>query len=449
MSHNAPAVDAALKRFEGLYPEKIGLSLGRITKGLETLGRPQDRLPPVIHVAGTNGKGSTCAYLRAMAEAAGLKVHVFISPHLVRFNERIRLAGQLIDDNALIDVLDRTHKALEGQEITHFEATTAAALLAFSETPADLLIFEVGLGGRFDATNVIDQPLLSVITPVDYDHKQFLGTDLAKIAGEKAGIIKQNRPVVSAIQARVCGEVIEAEANRMGAPLKVLSLDDLQRVPQNIALPGAHQRQNAALAGLAMRSLESIDISDAAISTGAAEASWPARMQRLGPGPVTDLTEAEVWLDGGHNPHAANALAKLLKSWGGKTVLVSAMMASKDHTGFFHAFQGAVEAVHTCPNAPGHAGAPPQDLADYAARVLPSATAHDTFQNAMKAAAAMQPDRILICGSLYLAAMFCTGIMKSPPKRLKKHHTRAWAPPSGSPDLARGAVLRAFHRHLS
>ncbi|MEO1643464.1 MAG: folylpolyglutamate synthase/dihydrofolate synthase family protein [Pseudomonadota bacterium] len=403
MSHNAPAVDDALKPFEDLYPEAIELSLGRIKAALEALGRPQDRLPPVIHVAGTNGKGSTCAYLRAMAEAAGLCVHVFSSPHLVRFNERIRISGRLIEDDALIDVLDRTHAALEGREITHFEATTAAALLAFSETPADLLILEVGLGGRFDATNVIDQPLLSVITPVDYDHKQFLGTDLAKIAGEKAGIIKSRRPVVSAIQARVCGEVIEAEATRHGAPLQVLSLEDLERVPAEVALPGAHQRHNAALAGLAMRSLEGFDIPDDAIISGAKNASWPARMQRLSRGPVTAMAEAEVWLDGGHNPHAGTALATLLKDWGGRTVLVSAMMASKDHTGFFNAFHGAVEAVHTCPNAPGHAGATPQDLADYAARVLPEATAHESFESAMKGAAEMAPDRILICGSLYLA----------------------------------------------
>ncbi|MEL7230978.1 MAG: folylpolyglutamate synthase/dihydrofolate synthase family protein [Pseudomonadota bacterium] len=403
MSHNAPAVDAALKRFEGLYPETIELSLGRIESALEALGRPQDRLPPIIHVAGTNGKGSTCAYLRAMAEAAGLSVHVFTSPHLVRFNERIRISGHLIEDDALIDVLDRTHTALEGQEITHFEATTAAALLAFSETPADLLILEVGLGGRFDATNVIDQPLLTVIAPVDYDHKQFLGTDLAKIASEKAGIIKPRRPVVSAIQARVCGEVIEAEAARQNAALQVLSLDDLERVPAQVALPGAHQRHNAALAGLAMRRLEGFEIQDDAILSGAKTASWPARMQRLGHGPVTAMTQAEVWLDGGHNPHAGTALSTLLKQWGGRTVLVSAMMASKDHTGFFNAFQGAVEAVHTCPNSPGHAGATPQDLADYAGRVLPAAMAHESFDAAMKAAAEIKPDRILICGSLYFA----------------------------------------------
>ncbi len=210
MTGDSAALAAALKRFEGLYPDVIHLSLGRVEAALEALGRPQDRLPPVIHVAGTNGKGSTSAFMRAMAEAAGLKVHVFTSPHLVRFNERIRLAGEIVDDERLIAWLDRTYEALTGQEITHFEATTATAFLAFSEVPADLLILEVGLGGRYDATNVIDKPALCVITPVDFDHKAFLGSDIRKIAGEKAGIIRPGRPVLSAIQRKVCDEVITA-----------------------------------------------------------------------------------------------------------------------------------------------------------------------------------------------------------------------------------------------
>lgn len=404
MSANAAAVDAALKRFAGLYPETIELSLGRIEAVLETLGRPQDKLPPTIHVAGTNGKGSTCAYLRAMAEAAGLQVHVFTSPHLVRFNERIRLAGHLVQDDTLIGWLDRTYEALQGRPITHFEATTAAALLAFSEVPADLLILEVGLGGRFDATNVIKAPALSVITPVDFDHKQFLGTDLAVIAGEKAGIIKSGHPAVSAIQARVCGDVIAAKAAEMGAPLTVLTIEDIEKVPERVALPGTHQRYNAALAGLAMRTLGHPAVNETAIWKGAQTAVWPARMQRLSNGPVTTLSGgAEVWLDGGHNPHAATAIAELLREMGGRTVMVSAMMASKDHGGFFHAFQGVVEAVHTLPNAPGHAGADPDALAETARAFLPETSAHPNLEAAMSAAAARQPDRILICGSLYLA----------------------------------------------
>ena len=398
------ALDAALKQFEGLYPETIELSLGRIKDLLETLGRPQDKLPPTIHVAGTNGKGSTCAYLRAMAEQAGLKVHVYTSPHLVRFNVRIRLAGELVSDEDLVTWLDRVYAALEGREITRFEATTATALLAFSEIPADLLILEVGLGGRFDATNIIERPALSVITPVDFDHKQFLGSDLAKIAGEKAGIIKPGLPAVSAIQARVCGDVIRARAAELGAPLTVLRMEDIEKVPERVALPGTHQRYNAALAGLAMRTLKVPAIPDSAIWEGAQSAVWPARMQKLANGPVTDMAGgAEVWLDGGHNPHAATAIAELLREMGGRTVMVTAMIASKDHVGFFHAFKGVIEAVHTMPNAPGHAGADPTALADTARAFLPKAVAHESLAAAMRAAADEKPDRILIGGSLYLA----------------------------------------------
>lgn len=398
------ALDAALDQFEGLYPETIELSLGRIKDLLESLGRPQDKLPPTIHVAGTNGKGSTCAYLRAMAEEAGLKVHVYTSPHLVRFNERVRLAGELVTDEALVEWLDRVYVALEGREITRFEATTATALLAFSEVPADLLILEVGLGGRFDATNVIERPALSVITPVDFDHKQFLGSDLAKIAGEKAGIIKPNLPAVSAIQARVCGDVIRARAAELDAPLTMLRMEDIEKVPERVALPGTHQRYNAALAGLAMRTLKQPAIPDSAIWAGAQSAVWPARMQKLASGPVTAMAGgAEVWLDGGHNPHAATAIAELLREMGGRTVMVTAMIASKDHGGFFHAYKGVIDAVHTMPNAPGHAGAEPSALAETAGAFLPKAVAHDSLQEAMQAAAAEKPDRILIGGSLYLA----------------------------------------------
>ena len=401
---DSAALTAALEQFEGLYPETIELSLGRIESVLGTLGRPQDKLPPTIHVAGTNGKGSTCAYLRAMAEQAGLKVHVYSSPHLVRFNERIRLAGQLVDDEALIAWIDRVYAALDGHPITRFEATTATAFLAFSEIPADLLILEVGLGGRFDATNVVTDPALSVITPVDFDHKQFLGSDLAFIAGEKAGIIKPGRPAVSAIQARVCGDVIAQQARDLKAPLTALKMEDIERVPERVALPGTHQRYNAALAGLAMRTLDHPKISETAIWEGAQKAVWPARMQRLADGPVTRMGQgADVWLDGGHNPHAATAIAELLREMGGRTVMVTAMMASKDHGGFFHPFKGVVEAVHTLPNAPGHAGEDPDELAETARAFLPIVEAHGTLGSAMAAAASHQPDRILIGGSLYLA----------------------------------------------
>ncbi|MEM7767089.1 MAG: folylpolyglutamate synthase/dihydrofolate synthase family protein [Pseudomonadota bacterium] len=404
MSQDAPAVEAALAAFEGRYPATIELSLGRIEALLSALGDPHLRLPPTVHVAGTNGKGSTCAYLRAIAEAAGLAVHVFSSPHLVRFNERIRLAGKLIDDRRLVDVLARTRAALGDGEITHFEATTAAAFLAFSEVPADVLVLEVGLGGRFDATNVIETADLCVITPVDYDHKQFLGTDLARIAWEKAGIIKRGVPVVSAVQSRVCADVIAGEAAKLEAPLTVPTAADVAALPGEVSLKGQHQRHNAALAAKALQILDPGRVTHRAVARGVAEAEWPARMQRLKLGPVTALAGgAAVWLDGGHNPHAATAIAQVLREMGGRTVLVSAMMGSKDHAGFFFPFEGVAEAVHTMPNTEGHAGAAPDVLAAAARAAIPVAVAHDGFEAAMAAAAARRPDRILICGSLYLA----------------------------------------------
>ena len=405
MSGNSPAVDAALKRFEGLYPETIELSLGRIERALERLGRPQDRLPPVIHVAGTNGKGSTCAFMRAMAEAAGLKAHVFTSPHLVRFNERIRLAGKLVGDEALIGWLDRTYAAIEGGQITHFEATTAAALLAFSEVPADVLILEVGLGGRFDATNVIAAPALSVITPVDYDHAQFLGTDLAGIAVEKAGILKAGCPALTAIQQDIADDVIAARAAEVGAPLYRLQPYFVEAMPEDVALSGRHQRANAALAAMAMQLFgNSVRVDQAAIFKGAREAVWPARMQRLRDGPVTQLAGGlPVWLDGGHNPHAGRAIALHLEGLGGKTALVSAMLASKDSAGFFVPFAPLGVEVFTCPNAPGHQATPPAELAQSASRAGLKVTACASFEDAIRTAGESGADRVLICGSLYLA----------------------------------------------
>ncbi len=407
MIGNSPALAAALKRFEGRYPRVIELSLGRILAVLEALGRPQDRLPPVIHVAGTNGKGSTCAFMRAMAEAAGLTVHVFTSPHLVRFNERIRLAGKLVADEPLIEWLDRTHAAIGDGQITHFEATTAAALLAFSEVPADLLILEVGLGGRFDATNVVDAPALSVITPIDFDHKAFLGSDLRSIAFEKAGIIKPGRPALTAIQRRVADEVIAQKAKDVDAPLYRLKGHFIDAMPVDLGLLGEHQRANAALAAMAMQLFgNSTRIDQAAIFEGARRAVWPARLQRLKPGPVTAFAGGcEVWLDGGHNPHAARAIARYMKELGGRTALVTAMLASKDATGFFMPFRLLRPQVFTCPNAEGHRGASPAALAEAASTAGLDVRPMASFESAMRAAAATGPDRILICGSLYLSGM--------------------------------------------
>ena len=405
MIGNSPALAEALGRFEGLYPETIELSLGRVLNALESLGRPQDRLPPVIHVAGTNGKGSTCAFMRAMMEAAGLSVHVFTSPHLVRFNERIRLAGEIVDDVRLIDWLERTYDAIKGQEITQFEATTATALLAFSEVPADVLILEVGLGGSYDATNVIDQPALSVITPIDFDHKAFLGSDIRKIAGEKAGIIKSGRPALTAIQRKICDDVIAKRAEDVGAPLYRLKAHFIDAMPEDLGLLGEHQRANAALAAMAVQLFGNSTIIDQnAIFEGARNVVWPARMQRLKDGPLTALApNQEIWLDGGHNPHAARAIARQLNNMPGRTALVAAMLASKDATGYFMPFRQVRPEVFTLPNAPGHQGAEPQALAEAATNAGLKAAAYDSLEAALKAAAATGVDRILICGSLYLA----------------------------------------------
>ena len=405
MIGNSPALAEALGRFEGLYPETIELSLGRVLNALESLGRPQHRLPPVIHVAGTNGKGSTCAFMRAMMEAAGLSVHVFTSPHLVRFNERIRLAGEIVDDVRLIDWLERTYDAIKGQEITQFEATTATALLAFSEVPADVLILEVGLGGSYDATNVIDQPALSVITPIDFDHKAFLGSDIRKIAGEKAGIIKPGRPALTAIQRKICDDVIAKRAEDVGAPLYRLKAHFIDAMPEDLGLLGEHQRANAALAAMAVQLFGNSTIIDQnAIFEGARNVVWPARMQRLKDGPLTALTpKQEIWLDGGHNPHAARAIARQLNNMPGRTALVAAMLASKDATGYFMPFRQVRPEVFTLPNAPGHQGAEPQALAEAATNAGLKAAAYDSLEAALKAAATTGVDRILICGSLYLA----------------------------------------------
>ncbi|MGC1304276.1 MAG: folylpolyglutamate synthase/dihydrofolate synthase family protein, partial [Caulobacteraceae bacterium] len=299
--------DAALERLRTLHPQLIDLSLGRVNRLLAVLGNPERRLPPVVHVAGTNGKGSTVAYLRAIGEAAGLKVHAFTSPHLVRFAERIRLAGTLISDAHLAEVLERVEAANAGQPITFFEITAVAALQAFAETPADLCVVEVGLGGRYDASNVFERPAVTVITPVDYDHREFLGDTLAKIAGEKAGILKRGAPAVVARQLDEALAVIEAEAERAGAPLILAGRDfdawaqagrlafqddtGLLDLPPP-ALFGAHQFDNAGLAVAAARALQDPRIDGEAVARGIASATWPARMQRLTAGPLAGMAAA-------------------------------------------------------------------------------------------------------------------------------------------------------------
>ena len=403
-------VEAALKRFEMYNPKDRILALDRLLAVLETLGNPHLKLPPTIHVAGTNGKGSTVAFIRAMAEAAGLKVHTSTSPHLVRFNERIRLAGVLITDEALVGYLERVEAALLGsREITHFEAAQAASFLAFSEVPADLLVLEVGLGGRFDASNVIEEAACSVFCPIDLDHQQFLGNTIEKIARDKAGILKAGCPAVSAIQGPEAKAEILGEAEKLGCDVSFLDEAEIAAVFPPLGLWGRHQFANAALAAKALKTANIQGITDKAILSGSATAHWPARMQRLSDGPVTRLAGGlPVWLDGGHNPHAGRALSAVLDELDReeppkRTFLVSAMLANKDARGFFAALSRPGLTVFTCPIANNDSAFSPEDLAEAARASGAGAQAHQSFEAAMEAGVKAGAERILICGSLYLA----------------------------------------------
>ncbi|MEQ9315271.1 MAG: folylpolyglutamate synthase/dihydrofolate synthase family protein [Henriciella sp.] len=403
------AVEAALKRFERFNPKDRILTLDRLLVVLETLGNPHLDLPPTIHVAGTNGKGSTTAFMRAMAEAAGLKVHVSTSPHLVRFNERIRLAGELISDEQLIGYLSRVEDAVQGRDITHFEATQAAAFLAFHEVPADLLILEVGLGGRYDASNVIEQCAVSVITPIDFDHMQFLGNTIEQIARDKAGILKPGCKAVSAIQRPEAEASIRLEAAKVGGDVDFLTTADVTSMFPPLGLAGRHQFANAALAAKALKAWGHPNITERAILTGCATAYWPARMQRLSDGPVTEMAGGRpVWLDGGHNPHAARAIAETLDDLDReeppkRTMLVSAMLATKDAVGFFRELARPGLKVFTTVVEDNDFTATAEDLARDAKAAGVDAMALASFEAAMKAAVEAGAERILICGSLYLA----------------------------------------------
>lgn len=414
--------DAILKRLLGLHPKLIDLELGRTLAMLEAIGRPQDRLPPVIHVAGTNGKGSTIAFMRAMLEAQGKRVHVYTSPHLVAFRERVRLAGKLVSSRALNAALEECERANQGRPITFFEITTAAALLLFSRTPADVLLLEVGLGGRFDSTNVIDHPLGTVITPVSSDHTQFLGDTLAEIASAKAGIIKRGSPLVVARQPDDAMAVIENEAAAHGVSpfcagidfdgfaqrgkLVYQDEDGLLDLPLP-ALVGAHQIDNAALAIAALRHF-GLAGDEAALARGLRAVTWPARLMPLRGALNAYLAEdQELWLDGGHNAAGAEVLAQALKDMNRQRpaplVLVCGMMASKDAANFFAAFEAMQPKVFTVP-IPSEPGAlPARALAGFArARGLETAITR-SVPAALARAAHSPGARVVICGSLYLA----------------------------------------------
>ena len=411
-------MDPISERLRARHPQRIDLSLDRMKALCAALGDPQLRLPPVIHVAGTNGKGSTVSMIRAIAEAAGLKVHAYTSPHLVRFNERIRLAGKLIEDDQLNAILDRIETV--SVEATVFESTTAAAFVAMSETPADLAIIEVGLGGVLDATNVIERPLLSVIAPVDYDHAEFLGTDLAGIAAEKAGVLKPGAPGVIAHQQEVAMAAIERAAQAVHAPLAVMGVDfdawaergglafqDQERFLDLPApgLTGAHQIDNA---GVSIAAALELDLPEAAIAEGLKSVRWPARLQRISAGPYGDAAraaDAELWLDGGHNPHAARALAAFLADRQARAprplALICGMLANKDAGGFFGALKDSHATVFTV--GFDGAAADPAALAAVARGHGLAATPAGSVDEALKLALRLGAGRVAICGSLYLA----------------------------------------------
>ena len=422
-------IEEVLASVAARRPQLIDLSLDRVFAVLDRLGAPHRKLPPVFHVAGTNGKGSTVAFLRAILEAAGKSVHVYTSPHLVRFNERIVVAGNEIEDDALIDALLRTDTAAGADKLTYFETTTCAAFLAFAETPADYSIIEVGLGGRLDATNVFDKPLAAVVTPVDLDHQQFLGDTLAEVAAEKAGIFRANAPAVIGAQspdamARLVSiaEATGAQVNAFGQEWQVFAEHGrlIFQDDQGLAdldppkLPGAHQFENAGLAIAALRAA-GLSLPNAVLSAGLVSAHWPARMQRLRTGPLIDAARArfgdgvEVWLDGGHNPHAgkavAHTLAQMQDANSRPLVMISGMQANKDASGYFENFVGLVRKVYAV--AADHEGvAPASEVAGAASAAGLDAVSFETIEGALEAVSADQknePPRIFIGGSLYLA----------------------------------------------
>ncbi len=410
--------DVILERMMSLHPKIIDLVLDRVWRLLAVLDHPERNLPPVIHVAGTNGKGSVQAMIRAGLEAGVNRVHAYTSPHLARFHERIRLAGSLISEEALTEVLEECERANGGAKITYFEITTCAALLAFARTPADFTLLEVGLGGRLDATNVVESPALTIITPVSLDHQQYLGETLAEIAGEKAGIIKAGVPCIVGPQEAAALDVIERKAARLGAPLMVYG-QDWHVAEENgrmiyhdesglldLPLPsliGRHQIHNA---GIAVAALRHLNYGEAECSAALTDAYWPARLQRLREGPLLDAAgRAELWLDGGHNPAAGEALAEALGRLPRRpTHLICGMLNTKDIAGYLRPLSGVAASLHAV-SIPGEANTLSAEATQAVALGCGMVSVvSDSVIAAVRDIAGNDPAaRILICGSLYLA----------------------------------------------
>ena len=423
--------NAILQRLLNLHPREIDLSLVRIEELMASLGHPERRLPPTIHVAGTNGKGSTTAFMRAMLEAAGKRVHVYTSPHLVRFHERIRLAspdgGGFVDEDELAEALIQVEKINDGRPITQFEITTAAAFELFARIPADILLLEVGLGGRLDATNVVTAPLATVITPIAIDHEKFLGNTIEAIAFEKAGILKRDRPAIIAPQSPAALAVIDKQAALKGAKLFVSKRDwivhsengrlvfqdedGLLDLPSP-RLAGRHQFANAGTAIATLRQA-GLQVPTPALEAGLINVEWPARLQRMTSGTLGARAgaDAEIWLDSGHNPSAGIAIAEAMADLEERATrplfLISAMLTSKEPIGFFRPFAGLVRKVYTVPVPSSTASRDPSELAKAATTAGLSAEPVANVETAIEQIATdlqdAGPCRILICGSLYLA----------------------------------------------
>lgn len=426
------SADREIERLMALHPKGYDLSLERITRLLKRLGNPQDRLPPVIHIAGTNGKGSAAAFSRALLEASGLTVHVHTSPHLVNWHERYRIGasggGRLVADDVLAEAVARVAEANRGETITVFEILTAVTFILFSEHPADAAIIEVGLGGRFDATNVVTDPAVSVVMPISLDHEAYLGDRVELIAAEKAGIFKRGVPVViGAQETETAQDVLVETAERLRCPYLVYGEDFLayeengRMIYQDQSglmdltpprLPGRHQFANAAAAIAAVKAA-GFDITQRAANRAMTTVDWPGRMQKLPKGALSDLAPegAEVWLDGGHNPGAglviAEAMAEQEEKFARPLFLICGMLNTKDQTGYFRAFEGMVRHVYTVPVSSSDAGMPNAELAARASDAGLSAEPVNSVANAlMLLRDTWDPDetppRILICGSLYL-----------------------------------------------
>jgi dihydrofolate synthase/folylpolyglutamate synthase len=424
--------DTVLARLLALHPKLIDLSLGRILTLLERLGDPQKRLPPVIHVAGTNGKGSTIAFMRAILEAAGLSVHVYTSPHLVRFHERIRLGapggGRFVAEAVLVEALERCERANAGDAITFFEITTAVALLLFAEHEADVVLLEVGLGGRFDATNVIANPACTVVTPVSLDHAEYLGDTVTKIAGEKAGIFKRGAPAVIAPQEPEPTAVLEATAERVGASKILIGAQDFSvheaggRLVYedgdgllDLPLPklaGRHQHVNAGTAIAALRAAGYGGLPSSAFEQGMLNADWPARLQRIARGKLAELVpgRAELWLDGGHNPDGGRVLAQAMADLADRNpaplVMIAGLLSTKDAGATLGHFKGLAQLLFAVPMQNQLAARPAEEVAELARAAGLTAEVAGSVEQALREIAARDwsaPPRILICGSLYLA----------------------------------------------